>query len=191
MGRQFNTHSKILVVGTSGSGKSTLARKLASMFQLTDIELDALFWEPNWTEVSQPVFRERIEQAMVKNPGWVVHGNYSKVRDLTWGRADTVIWLDYSLPVVLWRVTKRSIARIITNEALWSGNRESFKKTFCSRESIILWSLQTYHLRKQQYETLIQDPANNHLQIIRMRSPIETNAFLRRLDTADVPAKSV
>jgi adenylate kinase family enzyme len=34
-----------LVVGTSGAGKSVLAGRLAARFGLTDIELDALFWE--------------------------------------------------------------------------------------------------------------------------------------------------
>jgi adenylate kinase family enzyme len=179
----FNSHSRILIVGTSGSGKSVLARKLAARFALTDIELDALFWEPNWTQASAPVFRARIEAAMAKNAGWVIHGNYSKVRDLTWGGSETVIWLDYPLAVVLWRVMKRSVLRIISREPLWSGNRESLRKTFFSRDSIILWALETHDRNRRQYEGLIQDQSYSHLRVIRLKTPGETERFFVGLNS--------
>jgi adenylate kinase family enzyme len=167
-----------LVVGTSGSGKSVLAGRLAARFGLTDIELDALFWGPGWTEAEQPVFRGRIESAMARGEGWVVHGNYSKVQDLTWGRADTVIWLDYALPVVLWRVTRRSVGRILKRKKLWGGNRESARMVFFSRDSIILWALQTYGSNKRQYEKLIRDNAYPHLRILRLKRPREAAELL-------------
>ncbi|OFZ79397.1 MAG: hypothetical protein A2603_14495 [Bdellovibrionales bacterium RIFOXYD1_FULL_55_31] len=169
--------AQVLIVGTSGSGKTTLARILANKFQLTDIELDALFWGPNWTQASQSIFRERIETAMALKQGWIIHGNYGKVRDLTWGKASIVIWLDYSLPVVFWRVLKRSLFRIVKNESLWAGNRETFRKTFFSKDSILLWSLQTYRLRKRQYEELVQAPTHAHIQILRFKTPKETEHF--------------
>ncbi len=37
----------INVVGTSGSGKSTLARRWRTGWN-TRIELDRLYWRPNW-----------------------------------------------------------------------------------------------------------------------------------------------
>ena len=40
---------RIVVVGVTGLGKTTIARQLASLFYLPHIELDALYWEPNWT----------------------------------------------------------------------------------------------------------------------------------------------
>ena len=76
--------SKILIVGTSGSGKSTLAGMLANRLNIKDIELDALHWGPNWTEASQEDFRSRIEKEIHECSGYVIHGNYNKVRDLTW-----------------------------------------------------------------------------------------------------------
>ncbi len=45
MNGMFSSRSRVLVVGTSGAGKSVLAGRLAARFGLTDIELDALFWE--------------------------------------------------------------------------------------------------------------------------------------------------
>lgn len=39
---------KINVVGTSGVGKSTLARRLAQELSLPYIEMDVLYWLPEW-----------------------------------------------------------------------------------------------------------------------------------------------
>jgi adenylate kinase family enzyme len=176
--QNFNTKSRILIVGTSGAGKSTLALQLSRKLGIPDIELDALFWKPNWTQSESEEFRNKIQEAINNKSGFIIHGNYNKVRDLTWGKVDTVIWLDYSRPLILWRVLKRSIFRILRNEALWSNNRESFKKTFFSRDSIILWSWNTYNLRKTQYTQLTQHPEYSNVKIIKFKSPKQTKKFI-------------
>ena len=89
---------RIAVVGTSGSGKTTLAHRLAERLGIPHVELDALHWGPNWTPVAADLFRERVAQAL-SGEAWVVDGNYSRVRDIIWTRADTLVWLDYSWPV--------------------------------------------------------------------------------------------
>jgi adenylate kinase family enzyme len=177
----LNTNSKIIVIGTSGAGKTTLAQIIAKKFKLKDIELDALFWEPGWSQVSPEIFRARISQAMSESHGWVVHGNYNKVRDLTWKNADTLIWLDYPRSIVLWRVFKRSVLRVLTREKLWAGNRESFRKTFLSRNSIIVWSWQTYSLRKKQYSELTTSNESSHLRILKFNHPNELDSFLSKI----------
>jgi hypothetical protein len=53
------------------------------------------------------IFRERTAQALV-GESWVVDGNYSLVHDITWERADTIVWLDYALPLILARLTRRT-----------------------------------------------------------------------------------
>lgn len=181
MPTSLNSNSKILIVGTSGAGKSTLAARLSSILNLKDIELDSLFWQANWTETELPIFKQRIENAMESSPGWVIHGNYGKVRDLTWGKASIVLWLDYSRAVIFWRVFKRSVFRILKAEVLWAGNKESFRKTFLSKKSIILWSVQTYGLRKQQYEELISSSDYSRLKIFRFKNPNEAEKFISEL----------
>jgi hypothetical protein len=144
------------------------------------VELDALHWGPNWTEVEHPVFRERTIQAL-SSDAWTTDGNYSAVRDIVWGRADTVVWLDYSLPVILGRVTWRTIRRAMTREELWSGNRERFRESFLSRESIIWWALRTYRRRRREYPTLFALPQYTHLEVVRLRSPRAAREWLDAL----------
>jgi adenylate kinase family enzyme len=161
---------RISVVGTSGSGKTTLARQVASYLQVPHIELDALHWEPNWAAVSDQVFRERVAAA-VKGERWVIDGNYSKVRNLIWSRADTVIFLDYSFWVVLQRLLQRTLQRSLKQEELWNGNRETLQKAFFNQDSVLLWMLQTYRVNRKKYPALFQMPEFQHLSVIHLRSP--------------------
>jgi adenylate kinase family enzyme len=168
---------RISVVGTSGSGKTTTASQIAERLGIPHVELDALHWEPNWAEAPFEVFRERTARAL-SGPAWVVDGNYGKVRDVIWGRADTAVWLDYALPVILWQVTWRTLRRSLRREELWSGNRESLSKALFSRESILLWALQTYKRRRREYPVLLNQSAYAHLAVIHLRSPRETRAWV-------------
>jgi ribose 1,5-bisphosphokinase PhnN len=43
-----------------------------------------------------------------------------------------------ALTVVLWRVLTRTVRRVLTREELFSGNRESLRMAFFSRESVIM-----------------------------------------------------
>src|SRR5947207_5307852 len=112
---RLGSMNRIVVVGTSGSGKSTLARQLGSLLHIPSVECDALFWEPNWTQASLPVLRERLATAL-SGESWVVDGNYNKCRDLTWDRPDTVVWLGYTTPVVRTRLPRRTFRCVLSQQ---------------------------------------------------------------------------
>ena len=133
------------------------------------MELDAIHWGPNWTPCPLDIFRERTAQAL-SGDTWAVDGNYSRVRDIIWSRADTVVWLDYPLPVIMWQLLRRTLRRIVTQEELWNENRESWRGQF-SRESILLWALQTYRRRRREYPLLLSQPEYTHLTVVRLHSP--------------------
>jgi adenylate kinase family enzyme len=170
---------RVAVVGTSGSGKTTLAAALAARLGARHIELDALHWEPNWTEAVPAVFRARVAAA-VAGETWVADGNYSKVRDLVLGRADTLVWLDYPLALVLWQLTQRTLRRLRSHEELWQGNRERLRMHL-SRDSLFLWALQTHGRNRRRYLALIADPELAHLRRVRLRSPAEADRWLESL----------
>ena len=48
---------RILIWGATGSGKTTLARRLGEALNLSVIELDDLFWQPDWQETPAEEFR--------------------------------------------------------------------------------------------------------------------------------------
>ncbi len=171
--------ARYVVIGTSGSGKTTLARQIAERLEIPHIELDALHWEPDWTSAGDVVLRERVDAA-TGLPDWALDGNYSKVRDVIWSRATHLIWLDYSFPLVFWRVFSRTVRRAILREELWNGNRESLRLLF-SQESILVWVLKTYWRRRREYPELLARPEYSHLTVFRFRTPRETKKWLAAL----------
>jgi adenylate kinase family enzyme len=171
---------RISVVGTIGSGKTTTASQIAQRLKIPHVELDALHWEPSWTEAPLEVFRERVTQAL-SGETWAVDGNYGKVRDIVWSRADTIVWLDYALPVILWQLLRRTVRRSLTQEELWSGNRETLSKALFSRESLLLYALKTHRRRKREYPALLSRPEHAHLALVHLRSPRETREWLSTL----------
>lgn len=176
---------RICVIGTSGTGKTTLAKQISQRLAIPHIELDALYWEANWVEAPDRVFRERVLKAL-SSDSWVVDGNYSKIRDIVWVKADTIVWLNYSLLVILTRLLWRSLERSLTQKELWSGNRETLQKSFFSRDSILLWAIQTYSRRCKEYPLLLAQPEYSHLKIVELRSPKAANNWLGKIQAATV-----
>lgn len=54
-----------------------------------------------------------------------------------------VVWLDLPYWQVLYQVLTRTLKRSITQEELWSGNRESLKQAFFEKDSVIWCHLRT------------------------------------------------
>lgn len=175
-------YRKWVVVGTTSSGKSTLAWRMSERLGLDFVELDAIHWQANWTPILLEEFRARVETA-TRSQSWVVAGNYHVVRDLIWPRAEAVVWLDYPLPVVFWRLLKRTIRRGWTQEELWNGNREKFwwHLKLWSEESLFHWLFKTYWRRKREIPLLLALPEHAHLHLVHLRSPRQADEWLAGL----------
>jgi adenylate kinase family enzyme len=171
---------RIAIIGTTGSGKTTLAKQLSHQLGAPRIELDALHWGPHWTPAPSEQFRAGADAA-TRGERWVADGNYGKVRDLVWGRADTLIWLDYPLVVNFWRLTRRNLGRIVTREELWHGNRESFRTHFLSRDSLYVWAVRSHRRHRREWTDLLASGDYPHLAIARFRSPQATARWLARV----------
>jgi len=170
---------RVSVVGTTGSGKTTVARSLAAMLGSPHIELDALFWGPGWTMAEIPVFRARVA-SVVAGDGWVVDGGYSVVRDIIWSRADTVVWLDYPLAVILPRLLRRIVARIRDRAELWpgTGNRETFRNAFLSRDNLLWFAIRTHRGRRRRIRETLARPEFARLVVHRFRETREAEGWL-------------
>ena len=125
-----------------GSAQEFLARQLDVLVSTGTTETRTL---QVLTQAAPDVFRARVERATA-GPRWIVAGNYGRVRDLLWPRADTIVWLDYGFPLVLGRLTARTVRRAATGEVLWNGNREAFWEhcRLWSEKSLFHWLVKTY-----------------------------------------------
>jgi adenylate kinase family enzyme len=156
-----------------------LASSLAALLQIPHIELDALHWQPGWVANSKEDFIRQAELA-TRAAAWVVDGNYSKAQHVIWPRADTLIWLDYPLLLILRRLLSRTARRLISQEECCNGNRENWLLTF-SRDSLFVWVFQSYWRHRRRFEQALIDPAFGHLHKLRFRAPQEAADWLREL----------
>ncbi len=164
------TGRRVVIIGTTGAGKTTLASRLAALLEVPHIELDALHWGPGWIAAETERFRA-LATEHTAGPAWVVEGNYRAVRDIVWGRADTLVWLDYAYPVVLARLFRRTMRRGLTGQRLYNSNVESLRTHFLTRDSLFLWQVKSHWRRRREYPGLFQEPAYRHLQVVRLRTP--------------------
>ena len=171
---------RVVVIGSSCSCKSTFSQKLANKMALEYIELDQLHWLPNWQERADDEFRGLVKQATASDT-WVLDGNYSVVRDIVWPRATKIIWLNHSFSLVLYRSFTRSIVRAVTKKKLFAGNVETFKQTFFSRDSIILWVLQTYHQKRKRYNKLLPQLKFQGIEIIELNNQKQVQQYLKNI----------
>jgi predicted kinase len=180
--------NRIVIVGRTGSGKTTLARELAAVLDAPHVELDALYFGPNFSTVPLSVLRERTRTA-VAGDRWVTDGNKSAVRDLVWPRADTIVWLDYPVAVSLWRLGRRGLRRAsaLQTQAAASGDKEGLPRQLLAAATGVLTALRSHIGQRRKYPRMFDAPANRHLAVARLRSPRSTRRWLARVSKTARP----
>ena len=171
---------RIIVIGTTGSGKTTLARELARALGVEHVEFDAYRHGPNWTETPDDEFRRQLVHAL-RGERWVADGNYSMVQDAVWPRATTIVWLDFTFGLVLWRLIVRTFRRGITRETLWNGNKENLFSHFFTRHSLFLWAFKSHWRRRRTVPPTLALPQHAHLRLVRLRSRREAARWLQNV----------
>ena len=171
---------RIVVLGTTGAGKTTLAAEIARALRVPHFELDYYRFRPNWVETPNDEFRESVREAL-RGDRWVADGNYGLARDVIWPRATLLVWLDYPIYVVMWRLFWRTVGRGVLRKELWHGNREKLWWHFVTRDSLFLWALKTHWRRRRQIPEQLARPEHGHLELVHLRSPRATREWMRGL----------
>src|SRR5215510_1198271 len=99
---------KILVIGSGGSGKSTVATRLGALLDLEVIHLDQFFWRPGWISLSPEDWAQTVTE-LLDRESWIIDGNYSGTLELRFRKCDTIIFLDLSRWLCLWRIVTRAL----------------------------------------------------------------------------------
>jgi adenylate kinase family enzyme len=165
---------RVTVNGTSGSGKTTLAQRIGEALDLPHTETDALFHGPGWTP--RPDFLDKVRE-FTSQPRWVCEYQYDAARPLIAGRADLVVWLDLPVPVVMWRVVRRTVTRRLLRQELWNGNREGpLTGFFTDREHVVRYAWATRRKAEDRVRGLLASHAA--LPVVRLRSRREAGSWL-------------
>src|SRR5207244_10193493 len=109
--------------------------------------------------------------------GWILDGLYQrKLGDLILRQADTLVWLDQPLPLVLRRLVKRAVKDIMTRRDLFNGNRQTWRLAFFTSDSLVGFAVKQHFKHRRNWPAGFGDHAN--LQIVRLRLPREVEAWL-------------
>lgn len=170
---------RVLVAGVTGSGKTTLSGRIAELWGLRHVEIDALFHGSDWTP--RPEFLDDVRAFAAENR-WVTEWQYTSkgTDEILTPRAHLAVWLDYPYRVVRSRLLRRTLSRSILRTRMWNGNVEKpiwrmLRGT--PEESILAWQTQTLHKWTERMpEVTEQFP---HLTVVRLRHPRETERWLR------------
>ena len=174
--------TRINVVGVSGSGRSIFAKRLSELAGIPLVEMDAVFWKPDWEMPSDEEFFGKLSTAIAGDE-WILDGNYSRTTPIKWSRVQLVIWIDYSFPRTLWQSVRRTWRRARSKEELWpgTGNRESLRNSFFRKESVIWWSIISRARARRRYFAAMRDPKCSHIEFVRLTSRAGADRYLTEL----------
>lgn len=168
---------RILIYGVTGSGKSTLAEQVGLKTGLPVVLVDELMWEPDWKELDRESQRAKISEVLTQEC-WVMDSAYGKWTDLVLPHVQLMVALDYPRWVSFWRLLKRSVLRVGLRQKSCNGNQESLRK-LVSLDSILLWHFRSFKSKRKRIHSW--QTHYPHIQLIVLRSPKETDAWLRSL----------
>ena len=169
---------RVLIVGSGGAGKSTLSKRLGKVLGLPVIHLDSLYWSPGWIEPDKLQWAQTV-RSVVGRPAWILDGNYSGTLAERIEACDTVVFLDVSRHICLWRVLKRIAKyRGKTRPDMPEGCLERLDLAF------LLWIWNYPNRTRRKILTLLDTHrATKHVVHLRTRADVER--FI------DAPARSI
>lgn len=100
---------RVLVIGPGGAGKSTFARQLGKLLNVQVSHLDRVYWRAGWSKPAQDDWLQAVTE-LVSGDSWILDGNFGGTLDLRHKHCDTIVFLDMSRLLCLWRVIKRRMS---------------------------------------------------------------------------------
>jgi adenylate kinase family enzyme len=147
---------RILVVGSGGSGKSTLSRRLGNALKVPVIHLDSLYWKPGWIEPNKAERTQTIRRVIAERIE----------------ACDTIVFLDLSRLICLWRVLRRLAAhRGKARPEMPDGCPERLNIGF-------LWWIWTYPARTRRKVLALLEKYRSTKNVIYLRTRQDVERFV-------------
>lgn len=171
---------RVLVIGNSGAGKSTLATELGRRLNLPVMRLDAYRWQSPTEKVPEPQFRTALNR-LIKQPEWVMDGNYRKYLPVRLKRADTVILLDRPAWLCGWRVLRRHFQDGFAQESTAADGRNLIPIWTRDFASFFWWVIWRYYRTNRPEVLRMLEPLSKSKSIVRLRTQREIDVWLASL----------
>jgi adenylate kinase family enzyme len=163
---------RVLVLGCSGAGKSTLARQISVVTGLPVIHLDRYYWRPGWQEPDREIWERQVAD-LIRDPRWVMDGNFGGTLPARLAAADTAILLDFPTWRCLYRVLRRVIGSL--------GRTRLNMAPECPERLDFAFLLYVCRYRRRDRQRHLAAIDRFHGRLVTLRRPAEVAAFLAAL----------
>ena len=175
--------NSISIVGPSCTGKSSLARKLKCIDNdLEIIELDYLYWLPNWRHPKKKKFRNKVKESIAecvqKNKRYIIVGSYKTVNDLIYG-CDVIIYLNYTKFITFVHGLSRTLIRMVLKYKVCNDNTERFNLLFT--EDSVPYIIMTRHDDKKNRISTSLSKQKRSEKLINISCPYHCSFWLKNL----------
>ena len=165
---------RVLIVGSGGAGKSTFAKQLGEILEIDVDHLDKYFWKPGWVKPPEEEWMATVAK-LIRRERWIIDGNYSGTLDQRVARCDTMILLDTSRLLCVWRILKRRLIYLNrTRPDIAKGCDEKLDFEFVS------WVWNYPRHTRPKILNLMQSNSEQK-RMVRLRSDSEVRQFLNSL----------
>ena len=164
---------RVAVFGNAGGGKSTLARQLAEITRLPLYVVDKLQFADGGAAVPPDEYLES-HRSLLARESWITdgYGDNTTVWERL-GAADTLIYVDLTLPLHYWRVTKRLLNGLFADPEGWPEHSPLWSSTMSSYKAIP----RCHQHVTPKYRQLVAEMAASK-RVAHLRSAREVAAFL-------------
>jgi adenylate kinase family enzyme len=158
------------VVGVAGAGKTTFARRLATVVDATHIQLDDLFWLPEWKIRDDEDFLRAIAGEMASGD-WVVDGQYPQAVEEYLMSANILVWVDPPFWRSYQRLVRRTLHRLWRRERFCGDNYESFGSVF-GRKSMLWLALRYHRDQRRKISAICESFAEGGKTVVHARGSV-------------------
>ncbi|MGH3318766.1 MAG: hypothetical protein ACRDN9_01070 [Streptosporangiaceae bacterium] len=91
-----------------------------------------------------------------------------------------MIWLDYGLPLIVWRVTRRNV-RGLTGRERTPESAFGWRRAFFSRRSVLANAVRKYVNNRGRYRRQLREAADLGVRVLRFRTPRQAERWFAEL----------
>ena len=144
---------------------------LAERLGLPYVATDPIYWTADWRPAPADAVWAWVQDAAAQDR-WIMDGNFDAERDLVWGRAQRIVWLDLGLATVLRQVTMRNLGWWLSREPVWSGRPITLGKAIGG----IGHALRSHPLKRAAYPAALAGFPD--AEVVRITSAAALDAWL-------------
>lgn len=165
---------RIAVIGNAGGGKTTLSRLLGDALQVPVYHVDSIQYRSGWVKTPSDECDRRLDE-LAAAESWIIDGFGSDgAIERRLRAADTVVFIDFPLPVHYWWVCKRQWRTRRRKRTELPDKCPEFTLRYSCKLAVVMWAVHRDY--RPWFRELVSDLPGN-VSVFHIRTPKEWKEF--------------